>query len=102
MSITSDLRGFALICDKQTKKTLLMAADRIDAEVADMQAFCDRLREAAESREDVTLFGVDYAALEAKRRKTHTTEYCDRCEGAVLPKWKNCPWCGEPLEEVEQ
>ena len=25
--------------------------------------FCDRLREAAESREDVTLFGVDYVAL---------------------------------------
>lgn len=33
-------------------------------------------------------------------RKTHTTEYCNRCEGAVLPKWKKCPWCGEPLEEV--
>lgn len=32
MSITSDLRGFALACDRQTKKTLLMAADRIDAE----------------------------------------------------------------------
>ena len=38
-------------------------ADRIDAEVADMQAFCDRLREAAESREDVTLWGTDYIAL---------------------------------------
>lgn len=32
MTITSDLRGFALICDEQTKKTLLLAADRIDAE----------------------------------------------------------------------
>lgn len=32
MTITSDLRGFALACDEQTKKTLLMAADRIDAE----------------------------------------------------------------------
>ena len=38
-------------------------AERIDAEVADMQAFCDRLREAAESREDVTLWGTDYIAL---------------------------------------
>lgn len=35
MSITSDLRGFALVCDEQTKKTLLMAADRIDAELAE-------------------------------------------------------------------
>lgn len=42
------------------------------------------------------------ATLGAARRKTHTTEYCDRCGGAVLPKWKICPWCGEPLEEVEQ
>lgn len=33
MTITSDLRGFALACDKQTKKTLLLAADRIDAEI---------------------------------------------------------------------
>ena len=39
-------------------------------------------------------------AFGAPHRKTHTKEYCDRCEGAVLPKWKKCPWCGEPLEEV--
>ena len=32
-------------------------------EVVDMQAFCDRLREAAESREDVTLWGTDYIAM---------------------------------------
>lgn len=42
------------------------------------------------------------ATLGAVRRKTHTTEYCDRCEGAVLPTWKKCPWCGEPLEEVKR
>lgn len=41
------------------------------------------------------------ATLGAVHRKTHTTEYCDRCGGAVLPKWKKCPWCGAPLEEVE-
>lgn len=35
MTITSDLRGFALACDKQTKKTLLMAADRIETELAE-------------------------------------------------------------------
>lgn len=35
MTITSDLRGFALACDKQTKKTLLLAANRIDAELAE-------------------------------------------------------------------
>lgn len=35
MTITSDLRGFALVCDEQTKKTLRMAADRIDAELAE-------------------------------------------------------------------
>lgn len=35
MSITSDLRGFALSCDEQTKKTLRMAADRIETELAE-------------------------------------------------------------------
>ena len=40
MSITSDLRGFALACDKQTKKTLLLAADRIDAEHEKAAAGC--------------------------------------------------------------
>lgn len=39
--------------------------------------------------------------LGTARRKTHTTEYCDNCEGAVLPTWKKCPWCGEPLEVSE-
>lgn len=39
------------------------------------------------------------ATLGAVHRKTHTKEYCNRCEGAVLPKWKKCPWCGETLEE---
>lgn len=40
MTITSDLRGFALACDRQTKKTLLMAADRIDAEHEKAAAGC--------------------------------------------------------------
>lgn len=53
MSITDELR----------KSGLVAIADRIDAEVADMQAFCDRLKEAAQGREDVTLFDVDYVAL---------------------------------------
>lgn len=78
MSITEDLRKWARDNTVQgevlttypvqhsvhgTLETLLAIADRIEAELADMQAFCDRLREAAESREDETLFGVDYAAL---------------------------------------
>lgn len=120
MSITDELREWFKdrLFMGNGYAELTAIADRIDAEhesacaeaygsgvesvaLPDMSAFCERLREAAERREDVTLWGVDYVALEAKRRKTHTTEYCDRCEGAVLPKWKNCPWCGAPLEVDE-
>lgn len=106
MSVTDELRefyrradGYELWCPRH-RKELASIADRIDAEIADILDFCERLQTAAENNEDVTLWGVDYAVLEAKRRKTHTKEYCNRCEGAVLPKWKKCPWCGEPLEEV--
>lgn len=45
MTITSDLRGFALVCDEQTKKTLLIAADRIDAEHAKLREERDTYRD---------------------------------------------------------
>lgn len=41
------------------------------------------------------------ATLASRRRKTYTKEYCDRCDGAVLPGWDKCPWCGAPLEVDE-
>ena len=37
------------------------------------------------------------ATLASRRRKTYTKEYCNRCDGAVLPGWDKCPWCGAPL-----
>ena len=37
------------------------------------------------------------ATLTSRRRKTYTKEYCNRCDGAVLPGWDKCPWCGAPL-----
>lgn len=70
MSITYELRDF--IAEQQwcAKGTLSAIADRIDAEAEDnerfrheAEPFCDRLREAAAERADVTLFGVDYVAL---------------------------------------
>jgi len=41
------------------------------------------------------------ATLASRRRKTYTKEYCNRCDGAVLPGWDKCPWCGAPLEVDE-
>ena len=65
MSITTELREWAQTLDtpKRVMFDAYRIADRIDAEHADMQAFCDRLKEAAQGREDVTLFDVDYVAL---------------------------------------
>ena len=72
MSITTELRDFVdgLACHKITRDLLCEIADRIDAEAKDnelfrreAEPFCDRLREAAAERADVTLFGVDYVAL---------------------------------------
>lgn len=31
------------------------------------------------------------------RRKTHIAEFCDSCNGAILPEWIACPWCGTRL-----
>lgn len=31
------------------------------------------------------------------RRKTHIAEFCDNCNGAILPEWIACPWCGTRL-----
>jgi hypothetical protein len=70
MSITNELREF--IAEQQwcAKGTLSAIADRIDEGAKDnelfrreAEPFCDRLREAAAERADVTLFGVDYVAL---------------------------------------
>ena len=54
-----------------------------------------RLRDAAW----MVYYKPDIAAtLGSARRKTHVTEFCDNCDGAVLPNWKKCPWCGVSLE----
>ena len=77
MSITNELRKVAAKtecangrCEKLYRGDLDHIADRIDAEAKDnelfrreAEPFCDRLREAAAERADVTLFGVDYVAL---------------------------------------
>ena len=63
MSITTKLRDWAKHYGPTGCRDILMLADSIEAEVSDMQAFCDRLQKAAESREDVTLWGTDYVAL---------------------------------------
>lgn len=69
---------------------------RIGSEVEDNERFrreagpfCDRLREAAENREDVTLFGVDYVTLplDADGEPIHVgdvMEWCDSGESKPL------------------
>lgn len=52
--------------DEMTKAALQVYAREIEREVggyAEMLAFCKRTQDAAERREDVTLWGVDYTAL---------------------------------------
>ena len=75
MSITDELRmgGIYRFPSNRrvfTEEELTAIADRIDAEAEDNERFrreagpfCDRLRDAAAERADVTLFGVDYTAL---------------------------------------
>lgn len=77
MSITDELREWAEGDTLRAGMSLRMAhdqalaiADRIDAEAddnerfrRDVEPFCDRLREAAAERADVTMYGVDYVAL---------------------------------------
>lgn len=81
MSITDELRewtreqrtGNVLTCYPPkheihgVEEDVLAIADRIDAELADTQAFCDCLQESAQGREDVTLWDVDYTALPVDR-----------------------------------
>ena len=95
MAITDELRewmgaashntiGMELIMGSYNK--LLAIADRIDAEAEDNERFrreagpfCDRLREAAAERADVTLFGVDYVAipLDADGEPIHVGDVMD-------------------------
>ena len=75
MSITDKLREYVIGADGMGMthghaKSIYAIADRIDAEAEDnerfrreAEPFCNRLREAAAERADVTLFGVDYVAL---------------------------------------
>lgn len=78
MSITDELREFkgqinvGLAPDRvlALRAEINCIADRIDAEAddnerfrRDVEPFCDRLREAAAERADVTIYGVDYVAL---------------------------------------
>lgn len=85
MSITDELRtwmyGHTVNCS-DNRIALVAIADRIDAEVAEMQAFCDRLKEAAESREDVTLWGTDYVALpvDADGSPIHVGDVMEWCD----------------------
>ena len=57
-------------CATENERAILRIADAIEREVednarfrAEAEPFHDRLCEAAEAREDVTLWGVDYTAL---------------------------------------
>ena len=57
-------------CATENERAILRMADAIEREVednarfrAEAEPFHDRLCEAAEAREDVTLWGVDYTAL---------------------------------------
>lgn len=82
MSITDELREFieshlylGATALGGWKEAAFAIADRIDEAhessykdgydegAADILAFCDRLQEAAQGHEDVTLWGVDYVAL---------------------------------------
>lgn len=75
MGITDELREYVIDADGMGMthghaKSIYAIADRIDAEADDnerfrreAEPFCNRLREAAAERADVTLFGVDYVAL---------------------------------------
>lgn len=77
MSITDELREWAEgdtlragMSLRRAHDQALAIADRIDAEAddnerfrRDVEPFCDRLREAAAERADVTMYGVDYVAL---------------------------------------
>jgi len=75
VSITDELREYVIGADGMGMthghaKSIYAIADRIDAEAKDNELFrreagpfCDRLRDAAAERADVTLFGVDYVAL---------------------------------------
>lgn len=74
-ALTDELREYVIDADGMGMthghaKSIYAIADRIDAEAEDnerfrseAEPFCDRLREAAAERADVTLFGVDYVAL---------------------------------------
>lgn len=77
MAITDELRKWAQICGIKYDSKLYEIADTIDAahrsaleklaaqldETSDMREFCERLDRAANSREDVTIWGVDYTPL---------------------------------------
>ena len=75
MSITDELREYVIGADGMGMthghaKSIYAIADRIDEGAKDNELFrreagpfCDRLRDAAAERADVTLFGVDYTAL---------------------------------------
>lgn len=75
------LEQLALVCD---------AVDSIhkalEDEYAEMQEFCDRLKDAVNKREDVTLFGVDYMALheDADGVATHVGDKIDRDDGETV------------------
>lgn len=80
MAITDELREYANIAtdrDIYAGARLCKIADRIDAEhrsaleklaaqvdeTSDMREFCGRIEQAANNREDVTIWGVDYVPL---------------------------------------
>ena len=66
MSITDELRNYTeeqikwLDMTKVHYHKLFAIADRIDREHEQAVGFCKRLEDAAEKREDVELFGVEY------------------------------------------
>lgn len=91
MTITSGLRGFALACDEQTKKTLQMAADRIDAEVAKLH---ERIREL-EMESSKAFYNEAYTNDENRRlRELARDAMKSACTGCPHKRaWRSCEGC---------
>ena len=58
-------------------------ADDIDAEEAEMRAFCERVEEAAKNRKDLDVFGTEYMALPLDRNGEpwHVDDLLDTGDG---------------------
>lgn len=94
--ISMTKEDFEALCDaidavqvrlEEENTSLKELVARVEHKHADMSAFCMRLEMAAKSREDVTLFGVDYMALPVNSDKEaiHIGDTVDWCDGSGDP-----------------